>query len=725
MTQARILIVDDEPALLRSCRAVLESARFEVDTATSGAEALALIEQNPQHWDLLLLDLNMPGMDGLMLMQNLQNCGIDISVVVLSGETAFHWVSKAFQRGAFDFVRKPFEYDDLVNTIRNALKKRELERSFHLLRKQLERSERMHRFMIESSPDIIFIVDAEGRFRFINDRAEDLLGYRKDELLGEHFALIVDPESLTRATACFIERRKPDRSGKDEDVWLLCKPSQVPGVERRRIAIELNVMDAYEYEPVSPRGERLQKDYAGTYVVARDITEQLASQRMIHYQAYHDLLTGLPNRALFMDRLSHAISQARRQKSRLTVMFLDLDRFKVVNDTLGHDIGDTLLKTVAERLKGCLRESDTLARLGGDEFIVMLPLVESTMTAKTVAEKIVRTIKQPLYLGVHELCVTASVGIAMYPDDGDSADALIKNADIAMYHTKDLGKDGFNIFTRELSDQQEQQLSIESEIRRGIRENQFLVYYQPQVNPVDGMISGMEALLRWQHPERGLLTPAYFLPIAEESNLIIELGDWVMNAALQDVRQWREAGLVYGKLAVNFSFRQIEQPDFADKIIAALQQHDCPGEGFEIEITESALMSDAAKTIAKLRHLQSHGVHIAIDDFGTGYSSLSMLQKLPINRLKIDRSFIQDLHTDSDRSIIEAIAHMAKGLKLDMVAEGVEEDYQLRYLRKLECPTVQGFIYSRCLSAEETRRLLLQQTVLVAQSLTPRRLHSA
>jgi len=667
----------------------------------------------------------MPGMDGLMLMQNLQNCGIDISVVVLSGETAFHWVSKAFQRGAFDFVRKPFEYDDLVNTIRNALKKRELERSFHLLRKQLERSERMHRFMIESSPDIIFIVDAEGRFRFINDRAEDLLGYRKDELLGEHFALIVDPESLTRATACFIERRKPDRSGKDEDVWLLCKPSQVPGVERRRIAIELNVMDAYEYEPVSPRGERLQKDYAGTYVVARDITEQLASQRMIHYQAYHDLLTGLPNRALFMDRLSHAISQARRQKSRLTVMFLDLDRFKVVNDTLGHDIGDTLLKTVAERLKGCLRESDTLARLGGDEFIVMLPLVESTMTAKTVAEKIVRTIKQPLYLGVHELCVTASVGIAMYPDDGDSADALIKNADIAMYHTKDLGKDGFNIFTRELSDQQEQQLSIESEIRRGIRENQFLVYYQPQVNPVDGMISGMEALLRWQHPERGLLTPAYFLPIAEESNLIIELGDWVMNAALQDVRQWREAGLVYGKLAVNFSFRQIEQPDFADKIIAALQQHDCPGEGFEIEITESALMSDAAKTIAKLRHLQSHGVHIAIDDFGTGYSSLSMLQKLPINRLKIDRSFIQDLHTDSDRSIIEAIAHMAKGLKLDMVAEGVEEDYQLRYLRKLECPTVQGFIYSRCLSAEETRRLLLQQTVLVAQSLTPRRLHSA
>jgi diguanylate cyclase (GGDEF)-like protein/PAS domain S-box-containing protein len=722
MTQSRILIVDDEPGMLISCKTLLESAKFTVSTATSGAQALALLEENPAGWDLMLLDLNMPDQDGLAVMYELQKRGIDICVVVLSGETAFHWVSKAFQGGAFDYVRKPYEFDALVNTLKNALKKRELEKSFQILRKQLERSERLHRFMIESSPDIIFIVDKDGIFRFVNDRAEDLLGYRKDELLGEHYSVVVDPASIAKAAACFSERRASLRAGKDEEIWLLCKPGAMPGSERRRLAIELNAMGVYEHESVNERGEKLQRDYSGTYVVARDITERLASQKLIHYQAYHDLLTGLPNRALFLDRLSNAISTARRHKNKLTVMFLDLDRFKFVNDTLGHDVGDALLKQIAGRLKKCLRESDTLARIGGDEFIVLLPHVESITTAKAVAEKIVKAIKEPLVIANHELCVTTSVGISMYPQDGTTADALIKNADIAMYHTKDLGKDGFNIFTQELSALQRQQLSIESEIRRGIREQQFAVYYQPQVNAIDGSISGVEALLRWNHPERGLLTPAFFLPVAEESALIIELGDWVMEAALKDIQEWRGAGLEVGILAINFSFRQIEQNEFVDKIINSLKRYNFPSKTFEIEITESSLMSDADKTIAKLRQLNSFGVNIAIDDFGTGYSSLSLLQKLPINRLKIDRSFIQDLQTDSDRSIIEAIAHMAKGLKLDMVAEGVEQDFQLRYLRKLECEVVQGFIYSQCLSAAAMRSLLKERSALIAHS--PRLLHS-
>jgi len=706
MNQPRVLLVNDDPVLLESCRALLDKAHFIVTTAASGPEALALLAANPRRWDLLLLALNMPGMDNLAVMHQLESHGIDISVLALSGESAFHWDSKAFPGGSFDHVRKPFDYDELVNSIHNALHKHALERSFDALRKQLERSERLHRFMIESSPDIILIVDRESRFRFINERAEELLGYRKDELLGQHYSLIVDPQSLARAAHCFNERRTEQRASREDEIWLLCKPGPVAGSERRRLAIEMNAMGVYENESTNQRGEKQLKDFSGTYVVARDITERLASQKMIHYQAYHDLLTGLPNRALFLDRLTNAISQARRQQSRLGVMFLDLDRFKTVNDSLGHDAGDVLLKSVAERLKACLRESDTLARIGGDEFMVLLPLAGSIATAKTVAEKIVRTIKQPLRLGNHEVCTTASVGIAMYPEDGETADALIKNADIAMYHTKDLGKDGFNIYTQELSTLQQSRLSLESEIRRGIREGQFAVYYQPQVNAVDSMISGMEALLRWNHPERGLLTPGYFLPIAEESTLIIELGDWAMRTALQQVQQWRAENLKVGKLAVNFSMRQIDQPDFVDKIIQSLKHNAFPAANFEIEITESSLVSDAEKTIGKLRQLHNYGVHIAIDDFGTGYSSLSMLQKLPISRLKIDRSFIQDLKTDADRSIIEAIAHMAKGLKLEMVAEGVEEDYQLRYLRKLQCPVVQGHIYSRCISSSEMRQLL-------------------
>ncbi len=618
MTQSRILIVDDEPGMLQSCKALLQSAKFEVTTATGGAQALELLEQTPDDWDLMLLDLNMPHLDGLAVMHELQKRGNDISVVVLSGEPAFHWVSKAYQGGAFDYVRKPFEIDALINTIRNALKKRELEMRFQMLRRQLERSERLHRCMIESSPDIIFIVDKDGIFRFVNDRAEDLLGFRKDELTGQHYSAVADPGSIVKAANCFSERRASLRAGKDEEIWILCKPGTLPSGERRRLAIELNSMGVYENESVNENGERLQRDYSGTNVVARDVTERIASQKLIHYQAYHDLLTGLPNRALFLDRLSNAISTARRQKSRLTVMFLDLDCFKFVNDSLGHDVGDTLLKRIAERLRKCLSESDTLARLGGDEFIVLLAHVESIATAKAGAEKIVRSIRQPLHIAKHELYVIASVGIAMYPDDGATADALIKNADIAMYHTKDIGKDGFNIFTQELSTLQREHLSIESEIRRGIREKQFGVYYQPQVNAVDGNISAVEALLRWNHPERGLLIPSYFLPVAEESTLIIELGDWVVEAAVKEVQGWRDAGLDVGKIAINFSFRQIDHAEFVDKTISSLKRYNYPGTEFEIEITESSLMNDAEKTIVKLKQLHNYGVNIAIDDFGTG-----------------------------------------------------------------------------------------------------------
>lgn len=705
MAKSHILLVDDEPQLLQSCEALLETAGFMVTTCGGGREALARLTTSSA-FDLLLLDLNMPECSGLQVMREIKQRGIDISVVVLSGETSFEWVSSAFQLGAYDYITKPYDYDTLINTINNVLQKRTMEKSLVRLRRQLERSERLHRFMIESSPDLIFIVDKAGNFVFVNDRAEDLLGYRKDELIGKHHSVVMDPDSIPRVELCFSERRHSARAARIDEIWLLCKPGLAPRGERRRIAIEMTAMGVYEDESFNLLGELQQSEFAGTYVVARDITERLASQKLIHYQAYHDLLTGLPNRALFMDRLSNAIAGARRSKEKLAVMFLDLDRFKIVNDNLGHDTGDVLLKQVAERLSGCLRESDTLARLGGDEFIVLLPKLQAAEGAQKVADKIVSAFKQPFDVDNNELYITASIGVALYPDDGVDADTLIKNADIAMYHTKDQGKNGFNIFSRELSELQRHQLSIENEIRRGLREGQFVVHYQPQVDVADGRIRGVEALLRWQHPQRGLLKPSYFLSVAQETGLIVELGKRVLQAALQEFTSWLRDGLAIEKLAVNFSFKEIEQLDFVDALIATLQQHGMPPAAFEVEITESTLMNDADKTIAKLRQLHLHGMSIAIDDFGTGYSSLSLLQRLPINRLKIDRSFIQDLHVDSDRSIIEAIAHMAKGLKLDMVAEGVEQDYQLRYLRKLQCPVIQGYIYSQAVPGPDIRRML-------------------
>ncbi|HTR01490.1 MAG TPA: EAL domain-containing protein [Candidatus Acidoferrum sp.] len=704
-----ILLVDDEPLLLQSCKLLLEVAGFAVSTATTGREALALLtsdEPSPSI-DLMLLDLNMPDMGGLDVLRELRNRNLEICTVVLSAEVGFESVRQSFQLGAYDYVRKPYEFDELVNKLKSTLQKREMEVSFSHLRKQLERSERLHRFMIESSPDIIFIVDRDGNFRFVNDRVQDLLAYGKEELLGQHYSIIVAPESLDKAAVCFSERRSELRGSKDEELWLLCRPPARAGEERRRIAFELNAMGIYENDN-GETGQPQFRDYSGTYIVARDITERLAAQRMIHYQAYHDLLTGLPNRALFMDRLGNAISSARRTQQKLVVMFLDLDRFKLVNDTLGHDIGDELLKEVASRLKKCLRESDTLARLGGDEFIALLTLIDSTNTANKVAGKIVEAIKQPINIGPHEIYVTASVGIAMYPDDGRNADDLIKNADVAMYHTKASGKDGFRIYTQELSELQEHQLSVEQEIRRGLREKQFVVYYQPQLHAMTGIVTGVEALLRWQHPEKGLLTPAYFLPVAEESSLMLELGEFVLGTALDDVKRWWSHGITLDKLAINCSVRQIEQKDFVDKFIGQLKQRNFPGHALEIEITESTLMNEIENTIGKLKQLAKYGVNVAIDDFGTGYSSLSLLQKLPIHRLKIDRSFIQDLQVDSERFIIEAIAHMARGLNLEMVAEGVEEDYQLKYLKNLQCQVVQGYLVGPVMPAAELEQFLLQ-----------------
>jgi len=700
----RILLVDDEPGMLASTKALLEAVDYDVVIAHGGKAAIAMLEI--EDFDMVLLDMNMPEVNGHQVMEFINDKLIKVAVVVLSGEVDFDSITRAFQLGAFDYIKKPYEFDELQHTLRNALRKQELEKSLFSLRKQLERSERLHRFMIESSPDIIFIVDKNGNFAFVNDRAEELLNYKKDELISAHFATIVEPDYVERATHCFHERRTGPRATKDVEIWLMCKPGSRPGWTRNMIAIELNSLGVYENEIRNDKGEVQSGDFSGTYVVGRDITERLASEKLIHSQAYHDLLTGLPNRALFHDRLSNTISNARRENDRLSVLFLDLDRFKVVNDTLGHSVGDELLKQVANRLRSCLREGDTVARLGGDEFIVLLPNINSDDIARLVAKKLVDAIKQPFFVDGNELFLTGSIGISMFPENGETADLLIKNADTAMYYTKEQGKNSFNCYNRDMSIKHSRMLNMEAEIRKGIKEEQFEVFYQPQVSSIDGGITGVEALLRWNHPEKGLLSPIFFMTVAEETGIIVELGHWILNKAIAEVKQWLDSGLPLDRLAINFSSKQIEQDDFVDNIVNALKKHDFPGEKLEIEITESMLMTNIEQTVDKLNELHRVGVHVAIDDFGTGYSSLSLLQKLPIHRLKIDRSFIHDMEENADQSIIEAIAHMARGLKLEMVAEGVEEEFQLRYLQELNCPVIQGFYYSQAVPCEEARQLI-------------------
>ncbi len=709
MPVAKLLLVDSDHNLVDSGKQSLEANGYQVQVAKSAEDALRVLSEREP--DLMVLELNLPDLSGLEVLAFIHKKKLATSVIVVSAETDFDRVSKAFRFGAFDYLQKPFVFDDLLTTIEKALSKHELEQGFLSLRKKLERSERLHRFMVESSPDIIFIVDKEGRFVFANKRAEEVLGYSKNELIGEHYSHIVEPAYLDQAAYCFQERREGSRATRDEEIWLRCKPGSQLGENKNKIAIEMNSIGVYEHDD-RKQGEKV---FSGTYVVARDITDRLASEKLIHYQAYHDLLTGLPNRALFMDRLSNAFNVARREKHSLAIMFLDLDRFKVVNDSLGHSVGDILLKRVSERLRECLRESDTLARLGGDEFTVLLPEIAEVEDAKTVAEKVVNAIKGPFYVNEHELHVTVSIGISVYPDDGDDAETLIKHSDVAMYYTKEQGKNNFHRYKYNMSVKNNLLLSIENEIRLGLKEKQFEVFYQPQINLKSGEVVGLEALLRWNHPKQGLLSPSHFLTVAEESSLICELGDWVLDEVLTLMQNWLQEGITINRIAVNFSSREIEQSNFVDKILQSLQSHQISTSLLEIEVTESVLMKDMENTINKMKQLHDAGINIAIDDFGTGYSSLSLLQKLPITRLKIDRSFIEDMEEETDRSIIEAIAHMAKGLKLEMIAEGVEQDYQLRYLEQLNCPVVQGYVFSQGVPAEEAKKFIKSTQNLMQQ----------
>ncbi len=429
----------------------------------------------------------------------------------------------------------------------------------------------------------------------------------------------------------------------------------------------------------------------------------------IHQLSNYDSLTGLPNRTLLEDRLNQAIAQASREEHCLGVMFLDLDQFKQVNDTLGHVYGDNLLKLVSQRLERCLRKSDTVARLGGDDFIIILTGVRQCEHISQVARKILDALSEPLQLDEHEIFTTASIGIAIYPVDGDAPHLLLKNADIAMYQAKEQGRNAFQFFSREMNYKAEERLLLDNSLRRALERQEFFVHYQPQMDLLTGRLIGMEALVRWQHPEMGMVTPEKFIPLAEDSGLIIPIGEWVLKTACRQNKAWQEMGFGPLRVAVNLSGRQFKQERLVESVAAILNETGLAPSLLELEITESIIMRNAEETIVTLRRLKEMGISLAIDDFGTGYSSLSYLKHFPIDRLKIDRSFVLDITTDpDDAAIAEAIISMAHSLKLKVTAEGVEQQEQLRFLAQRNCDEMQGYLVSRPISTEEFTRLLQQ-----------------
>jgi len=703
--EQNILIVDDDPVVLKSLKDLLATRGIDANTAIGGREAIVCLDQ--KEYDLVLLDLQMPYVNGHDVMRHIKQQKMNLSIIVVSGETSFEAARDACSQGAYDFLRKPYATDELMITVKNALKEKSLEKQNKRIQNQLHESERLHRYLVNTSPDIIYILDQDGHFSFINDRIETLLGYDNKELIGKHYSILVHQKDLEVARYVFNERRVGDRASRNVELRLKCKDDSSPRFfEASTLPIELSSMGIYQNE-----GDPKKKTYLGTYGVARDITERKLAEDTINFQAYHDLLTNLPNRALLRDRLSLAISQAKREDEMLAVMFLDLDRFKNINDSLGHVVGDELLQQVSTRLKSCVREGDTLARFGGDEFTLLLPkITRGKEDVSSIAEKINDVLKDPFVIDNNELYVSASIGISIYPRDGTNMDLLIKHADIAMYHVKDTGKNNYKFYSDDMTTPYFQNLSLETGIHKALDNDEFHLMYQPQINLKTGEIVGVEALLRWDHPEHGMITPAEFVPFAEETGMIVEIGHWVLRNACAELRRWRDAGLPEIRMSINMSARQLAEKAIVKHISNILKDYGIPGHCLEIEITENTIMSDMDSVIQKLKALSKKGVFIAIDDFGTGYSSLSYLHKLPIHTLKIDRAFIKEVNMQhSGNSIINTIVAMARGLNLNVIAEGVETQQQLEYLQEIECSEAQGFLFGKPLPADVITQLLIQE----------------
>jgi len=696
-----ILLVDDEARMLESLRNLMVTSGYNVVTANNGNEAVAKLNELPI--DLMLLDLQMPGFTGHQVMDYVEDNDIETTVIVVSGETSFDAVSRVLRSRAYDYIKKPYAPDELLQTVGNAISMRRLENQHDEVRDKLEESEKLHRYLINNSPDIIYMLDQHGHFTFVNDQIANLLGYQKEELEGRHYSDIIYFEDLEQAHYVFGERQeKGDRATRTVELRFKCQD-----VDRAPRYFETNTLPISLAQDIQLEdGDEL----VGIYGVARDISDRKEAERTINFQAYHDLLTHLPNRSLFKDRLNLAIAQARRSNTRLAVMFLDLDRFKLVNDTLGHLCGDELLQLVSARLQECLREGDTLARFGGDEFTLLLPQIHGPEDAEVIARKIIDKIKEPFFIEGHEIYVTISVGIAMYPHDGMTMENLVKNADIAMYHIKGRGKNDYQFYSDDMNEVSVKRLSLERDMHKALETDQFLLYFQPQVDVVSGQIVAVEALIRWQHPELGLISPAEFVAVAEETGLIVPIGTWVADKACAMLKSWHDDGFGGLRMAINLSALQVEHKSFVDVITRVLHKYQLNAHHLEVEITENLIMQDMENAISKLAELSSLGIKIAVDDFGTGYSSLSYLQKLPIDTVKIDRSFVHEIESDEDETpIVDAIIAMAKGLKLNLIAEGVETEQQMNYLRARGCSDMQGYFYGPPLPPEKLKRLLIER----------------
>ena len=584
------------------------------------------------------------------------------------------------------FVDQRGEVAGLIGVITDVTRYKETERA-------LEASEARFRVLTESSIDLISVVDETGVLKYQSGALRQLLGFDPADTVGKNVFDLVHRDDADHARAAF--RRIIEARVSTEPAEFRIRHRD--GSWRTFESLGTNCLE-------NPH-------IRGVVFNSRDVTDRKVIQQRMQHLAYHDNLTGLPNRGLLQDRLARSIARAERSGRKVAVLFIDLDNFKNINDTLGHDVGDELLRQVSRRLSECVRLEDTIARQGGDEFIVLLDNLEDSRGASVVAQKILNALRLPLTLGAAEQHVSGSVGISIYPEDGRDAQTLMKNADTAMFHGKGLGKNTYQYFTSQMNIAVKRRMTLESALRRAVLQRDFVLHYQPQIDLDTGAIVGVEALVRWQTEDSGTVMPGDFIPLAEETGLINDIGEWVLEEGCRQAKQWHDMGLPKVRMAINLSARQFGDKGFLDMVTRVLAQTGLDPASLELEITESQVMRQTEGMIQLLTRLSEMGIQLAIDDFGTGYSSLSYLKRLPIQKLKIDQSFIRDITVDpNDTAIVTAIISMATSLDLETIAEGVETSGQLALLRSKGCRVGQGFHFSRPVRADEVYPMLKART---------------
>jgi len=561
----------------------------------------------------------------------------------------------------------------------------------------LQEGEARFRALVQNSFDLITIHDSDGVTKYESPAASRVLGYPPGTLIGKTPFETLHPRDVARAREAF-------------EALIKGEVTVAPLVLRFRHADGSWVyLEALGNNLLEHPGIR------GIVLTSRDVTERMRAEERVQYLANYDVLTGLPNRSLMQDRLTQTIANAHRNRLRVALMHIDLDRFKVVNETLGHYVGDVLLKQAAERMRKMTNGADTVARVGGDEFTIVFPHVTSLQALSASAEIMLDDLARPFPGDGQELFVSASIGISIYPDDAATADELIKHADAAMSTAKQVGRNNFQFFTSGMNHEAEDRLLIESGLRGAIQRDELSLVYQPKIDLATRRMFGAEALLRWKHPKLGMISPSRFVPVAEEAGLVGHIGEWVLHTACRQIRQWQDAGYSL-QLAVNVSARQFQDYDVAELVKDILRDTGVLAQNLEIELTESAVMRDAESSIVTLERLAALGVQIAIDDFGTGYSRLSYLKRLPLDVLKIDQSFVRDISSDpNDAAIVRAIITLARSLGIKVTAEGVENEAQLAFLNAYGCHYAQGYLFGKPLTAAQVIRLIatgaLEQTI--------------